>query len=263
MASDPLLQDKAFPFVRVAPRPVKPRPYGLTIQADHGWGINRVNDVLELAGDYTDWVKFGMGAYRLQSEESLRRKMEAFKKHDVKIFFAGDVTEAAMQQGVSKEFYAEVKRLGGDAVEVSSTQVSMSLDDKCNLIKMAKDAGLEVVGEAGQKGKDDWTNSQSYIFKQMEAYFKAGAWKVLIQGEGITEGVEENKEDLLMNIAARFDIKELIFQAKNGKSQSWYISTLGNGVNLDIDYNQIIPVELMRRNIRQRNLFGLVGSTGL
>ncbi|MCZ6637258.1 MAG: phosphosulfolactate synthase [Alphaproteobacteria bacterium] len=262
MASDPLLQDKAFPFVRVQPRPVKPRPYGITIIADRGWGMNRVNDVLEMAGDYVDWVKMGIGAYRLQNEEFLRRKMDAFKKHDVKVFFAGDVTEAAMQQGVSKEFYAEVKRLGADAVEVSSAQISMSLDDKCNLIRMAKDAGLEVVGEAGQKGKDDWTNSQSYIHKQAEAFFEAGAWKVLFQGEGITEGVEVNKEDLLMNIAARFDIKEVIFQAKDGKSQGWYISTLGNGVNLDIDDDQIIDVELMRRNIRKRNLFGLIGSAG-
>ena len=118
MASDPLLQDKAFSFVRVAPRPVKPRPYGLTIIADRGWGMNRVGDVLEMAGEYIDWVKLGIGAYRLQSEEFLRRKIEAFKNHDVKIFFAGDVTEAAMQQGVSEAFYADVKRLGADAVEV-------------------------------------------------------------------------------------------------------------------------------------------------
>jgi phosphosulfolactate synthase len=262
MASDPLLLDKAFSFVRVAPRPIKPRPYGLTLIADRGWGMNRVDDVLDMAGDYIDWVKMGIGSFRLQDEEFLLRKIAAFKKYDVKIFFAGDVTEAAMLQGVSKEFYAEVKRLGADGVEVSSAQVSMSLDDKCNLIKMAKDAGLDVVGEAGQKGKDSWTNSQSYIHKQTEAFFEAGAWKVLFQGEGITEGVDDNKEDLLMNIAANFDIKELIFQAKDGKSQGWYISTLGNGVNLDIDDDQIIDVELMRRNIRKRNLFGLIASSG-
>lgn len=260
--SDPLLQDKAFSFVAVAPRPVKPRPYGLTIIADRGWGMNRVNDVLEMAGEYVDWVKLGIGAYRLQSEEFLGRKIEAFKKHDVKIFLAGDVTEAALLQGVSQRFYAEVKRLGADAVEVSSAQVSMSLDDKCNLIKMARDAGLDVIGEAGQKGKDSWTNSQSYIYKQTEAFFEAGAWKVLYQGEGITEGVAENKEDLLMNIAAHFDIKDVIFQAKDGKAQGWFISTLGNGVNLDIDDDQIIDVELMRRNIRKRNLFGLIASSG-
>ena len=98
MASDPLLQDKAFPFVRVAPRPVKPRPYGLTIIADRGWGMNRVDDVLEMAGEYIDWVKLGIGAYRLQGEEFLRRKMDAFKNHDVKIFFAGDVTDAALRR---------------------------------------------------------------------------------------------------------------------------------------------------------------------
>jgi len=262
MAHDPLLQDKAFAFIRVAPRPVKPRAYGLNVIADRGWGMNRVNDVLEMAGEYVDWVKIGIGAFRLQSEDFLRSKLDLFQENDVKVFFAGDVTEAALLQGLSKEFYAEVKRLGADAVEVSSAQMSMSLDDKCGLIKMAKDAGLDVVGEAGQKGKDDWTNSQNYIYKQTEAFFEAGAWKVLYQGEGITEGVEDNKEDLLMNIAARFDIKDLIFQAKDGKSQGWFISTLGNGVNLDIDDDQVIDVELMRRNIRKRNLFGLIGSLG-
>ncbi|MEX2450322.1 MAG: phosphosulfolactate synthase [Rhodospirillales bacterium] len=262
MSSDPLLQDKAFSFVRVAPRPVKPRAYGITVIADRGWGMNRVNDVLEMAGEYVDWCKIGIGAFRLQSEDFLRKKIEAFHKNDVKVFFAGDLTEAAMLQGVSKEFYAEVKRLGADGVEVSSAQVSMSLDDKCGLIKMAKDAGLTVIGEAGQKGKDSWTNSQAYIYKQTDAFFKAGAWKVLYQGEGITEGVDTNKEDLLMNIAAHYDIKDVIFQAKDGKAQGWYISTLGNGVNLDIDDDQIIDVELMRRNIRKRNLFGLIASSG-
>ncbi len=262
MASDPLLQDKAFNFIRVAPRPVKPRPYGLTLIADRGWGMNRVNDVLEMAGEYVDWCKIGIGAFRLQSEEFLRKKIDVFHAHDVKVFFAGDLTEAALLQGKSEEFYAKVKELGSDAVEVSSAQVSMSLDDKCNLIKMAKDAGLDVIGEAGQKGKDSWTNSHSYIYKQTDAFFEAGAWKVLFQGEGITEGVDDNKEDLLMNIAAHYDIKDLIFQAKDGKAQGWYISTLGNGINLDIDDDQIIDVELMRRNIRKRNLFGLIASTG-
>ena len=55
MTSDPFLQDKAFPFVRVQPRPVKPRPYGITIIADRGWGMNRVNDVLEMVGDCVDY----------------------------------------------------------------------------------------------------------------------------------------------------------------------------------------------------------------
>jgi len=93
----------------------------------------------------------------------------------VSIFLAGDVTEAAFQQGVSQRFYQTVKEFGADAVEISSAQVVMSLEDKCQLIRMAQDAGLKAVAEAGQKGHEDWTRSQAYVFRQIEAYQKAGA----------------------------------------------------------------------------------------
>lgn len=260
MAGDPNLKNMAFPFVRVAPRPSKPREAGLTIVADRGVGLNRIADLMDSAGEFVDFAKIAIGAFRLQSEDFLTRKIALYREHGVRMFFAGDVTEAAFLQGVSRDFYREVKRLGGDAVEVSSAQVAMALDDKCALVRMAKDEGLQVIAEAGQKGHEDWTRSQGYVFRQMEAYFKAGAWKVLIQGEGVSEGVDALKEDLILNIAAHFDINDLIFQAKDGGTQAWYVSSLGNSVNLDVDDDQVIDVELMRRNIRKRGAFGLIGS---
>lgn len=260
MAQDNDLQSKAFSFIRVAPRESKPRTKGLTIVADRGLGLNRIDDLVDSAGDYIDVFKIAIGAWRLQSEAFLKKKITRLNKAKINTFFAGDTTEAAFQQGVSKKFYQTVKRLGADAVEVSSAQVTMALADKLALIKMAKGAGLKVVAEAGQKGHEDWTNSQSYVFRQIEDYYKAGAWKVLVQGEGISEGVESRKEDLILNIAARFDIKDIIFQAKDSATQEWYVSTLGNGVNLDVDDHQVLDVELMRRGIRKRGVFGLLGS---
>ena len=262
MAEDASLTGMAFPMVAVAPRQPKPRESGLTVVADRGIGLNRVADLLQSASAYVDYAKIAIGAYRLQKESFLQEKLALYGEHEVRTFFAGDVTEAAFLQGVSQSVYAEVKRLGGDAVEVSSAQVSMLLDDKCALIRMAQDAGLQVVAEAGQKGHEDWTQSQSYVFRQIEAYFEAGAWKVLIQGEGVSEGVDALKEDLVLNIAAHFDVKDLIFQAKDGATQAWYVATLGNGVNLDVDDDQVIDLELMRRNIRKRGVFGLTGSLG-
>lgn len=260
MSKDPGLQQMAFSFVRVAPRAGKPRDAGLTIVADRGMAMNRVADLIEAGGPYIDYVKVAIGAFRLQPESFLKRKIAALRKADIRVFFAGDVTEAAFQQGVSKQFYATVKRLGADAVEVSSAQVVMSLRDKCELIRMATDAGLKVVAEAGQKGIEDWTSSQSYVSAQVDAYKKAGAWKVLVQGEGTSEGVTEFKSDFVLNLVARFDAQDFIFQAKDGTTQAWYVNALGNQVNLDIDDHQVIDLELMRRGIRKRGVFGLVGS---
>lgn len=257
---DPGLTKMAFSFIRVAPRPGKPRESGLTIVADRGMAMNRVADLIEAGGGYIDLVKIAIGAYRLQPQEFLKRKIAALQRAHIGVFFAGDVSEAAFLQGVSGQFYAAVKELGADAVEVSSAQVAMSLHDKCELIRMANAAGLKVVAEAGQKGHEDWTASQSYVFAQVEAYRKAGAWKVLVQGEGISEGVSEFKGGLVLNLVARFDVQDFIFQAKDGASQLWYLNTLGNQANLDIDDHQVIDVELMRRGIRKRGAFGLVGS---
>ena len=222
--------------------------------------MNRVADLIDAGGEYIDLVKIGIGAFRLQTEDLLRRKIAALHKANIQVFFAGDVTETAFLQGQSKQLYAAVKEIGADAMEVSSAQVAMSLRDKCELIKMASGAGLKVVAEAGQKGHEDWTSSQSYVFAQVDAYKKAGAWKVLVQGEGVSEGVAEFKGDLMLNLVARFDVQDFIFQAKDGASQTWYLNTFGNQTNLDIDDHQVIDVELMRRGIRKRGLFGLIGS---
>jgi phosphosulfolactate synthase len=260
MARDPGLEQMAFSFVRVAPRSTKPRQNGLTVIADRGMGSGRLADLIESAGEHIDFWKLGIGAYRLQSERLLKRKVGLLRDAGIRVFLAGDVTEAAFQQGVSRRLYREVKRLGADAVEVSSAQVVMSLRDKCQLIRMATGEGLKVVAEAGQKGQEDWTLSQSYVFTQVEAYQKAGAWKVLVQGEGISEGVEAMKETLILNLVARFDAGDFIFQAKDGATQAWYINAFGNEVNLDVDDHQVIDVELMRRGIRKRGVFGLLGA---
>jgi phosphosulfolactate synthase len=155
MSKDPGLKKMAFSFVKIAPRASKPRKEGLTIVADRGMAMNRVADLIDAGREFIDLVKIGIGAFRLQSEGLLKRKVAALHKAGIEVFFAGDVTEAAFMQGLSGQLYAAVKDIGADAVEVSNAQVVMSLRDKCELIKMARNTGLRVVAEAGQKGHDD------------------------------------------------------------------------------------------------------------
>ena len=145
VSEDRKLQKMAFPFIQVAPRPSKPREKGLTIVADRGIGMHRVEDLLETAGEYIDYFKIAIGAYRLQSEALIKRKVAALHKAGTKVFFAGDVSEAAIMQGVIKDFYKTVKKFGAEAVEVSNAQIAISLQDKCELIRMATAQGLKVV----------------------------------------------------------------------------------------------------------------------
>lgn len=260
MKNDPELQQTAFPFVRVAPRPSKPRTSGLTAFADRGLGMNQVADLLETAGDYIDLAKLAVGMYRLQKESFLRRKIAAYRKAGIRVFTAGDVSEAAFMQGVSARFFRELRRLGADGVEISSAQVAMSLADKCELIRMARGEGLLPVPEAGQKDNEDWTRSTAHVIRQIEGFKKAGAWKVLFQDEGVSRDFASLKSEFILDVVSRFEVDDFLFQLKNADSQAWFIGTFGNAVNLDVDSHQVLEVELMRRGLRKRGLFGLIGS---
>lgn len=64
-----------------------------------------------------------------------------------------------------------------------------------------------------------------------------------------------------LDIAARFPLGDLIFQARDSAAQEWFVITFGNGVNLDVDDHQVLDPELMRRGLRKQGIFGLVGGS--
>ena len=47
MNDDPGMKNMAFSFIRIAPRQVKPREAGLTVVADRGMAMHRLEDVIE------------------------------------------------------------------------------------------------------------------------------------------------------------------------------------------------------------------------
>lgn len=116
------------------------------------------------------------------------------------------------------------------------------------------------IPELGEKAHEEWTGSERYIIRQVRAYKDAGAWKVLFQDEGISRDVAEVKTNLIRNVVADFDIQDFLFQVKVPKVQLWLVTTFGNSVNLDVDPQQVLEVEMMRRGIRGRGTFGLVGA---
>ncbi len=254
------LEDKAFGFVKIPPRTAKPREHGLTVMADKRLGPRMMEDVFELAGDYVDWVKFGISAPRIHSRETLKKKIDICHANDVKAFIAGDVFEMAIMQGVFERFLDEAKDLGADGIEVATAQIWMDMREKVLLVEKAAKAGLKVFGEVGKKGLGWWSVPPSYISKEINALKEAGAYKLIIQGEGVLEGVDEINEKPLFEIAARHDIRDIIFQAKNGDAQTWMIQNFGPEVNMDVESEQVVVVELCRRGIRKRGLFNLMAS---
>lgn len=254
------LNEMAFGFIKIPPRVTKPRERGITVVADKGLGLVQMEDLFDMASSYVDWVKIGISAPRIYTKQHLKDKVALCHKYNVKAFIAGDVFEMAVMQGVVDEYFAEVKELGADGIEIATAQIYMPLEEKCLLVKKAVEQGLVVFGELGKKGLDGWAVSPNFLAKEVQGLLDAGAYKIIIQGEGVLENVNEINDKPLFELAAKFDVNDLIFQAKDNRAHTWLIKNFGLEVNMDIETNQVVLVELCRRGIRKRGLFGLIGS---
>jgi phosphosulfolactate synthase len=256
--SDSTLDDgTSFGFIRGAERALKPRETGLTIVADRGYGSNRIADLIETAGPHVDWVKFAIGHWRVLPEATTRRKIRQLRDGGIGVFLAGDASEAAWLQGVSQDYFARALDLGAEGVEVSSAQVLMPAADKLRLIEDAGRAGLKVVAEAGRKGSDPRPSLHGGIIREIETLKGVSPWRVLVQAEGITEGVAEPRTDLIREIIAAYGVEDLIFQAKDAAIQEFYIRSFGPLVSLDIEDDQAVALELLRLGLRKSALSGL------
>lgn len=252
------LENRAFRALRIPRRTVKPRDQGLTIVADRGLGSHAQADLLEVAAEFVDWVKICSTSPRLYSTDLLRRKIDGYHGADVRVFITGDGFELGVAQGVMDDLYGEAASLGCDGFEVASAQVVLALDAKASLVELAARHGLHVFAEIGRKGERDRRAHSGWLSRQAEVLLAAGAYRVLLQGEGIVEDVDEIDEGLLLDLASRFDLDTFVFQAKDARAQRWFIEHFGPDVSLDVESHQVIPVELARRGLAKRGLVGLI-----
>jgi phosphosulfolactate synthase len=135
-------------------------------------------------------------------EAALRRKIRQLRDAGIGVFLAGDASEAAWLQGVSRDYFARAIDVGAEGVEVSSAQVLMPTQEKLRLVEQAAAIGLKVVAEAGRKGSDPRPSLHGGIIREIDQLRGVGPWRVLVQAEGITEGVEEPRTDLAILKAA-------------------------------------------------------------
>jgi phosphosulfolactate synthase len=257
-APDPRLARRALSAVELPARASKPRARGLTIAADRGMGRNAQADLIEIAGDFIDVMKFAMGFPRLVSPALVRAKIAAYAEAGLPVFFAGEIFELAAMRGRASDYFAQIRDLGGWGVEVSNAQVAMDPAAKVALIGQARAAGLQVVAECGRKGGIGWADSSALVVAEVAACLEAGAWRVLVQAEGLNEAVAEPNEKLISDLIARFGLDRLIFQAKESDLLSWFLTRYGVSVSLDVDADQVLDLELRRRGLRKRGVFGMM-----
>lgn len=239
----------------------KPRTQGLTFVLDKGMSELYLQDFLEDTAPYIDLVKLGWGTSRLFDAERLRAKIRLLKDHDIRVSPGGTLMELAVVQDCVPAFLQEVAALGFTCVEVSDGTIEMPHDAKLRLIRMARQAGLDVVSEVGKKSPvEDQNLLMDTRVAQAAAELEAGSWKVIVEGResgnvGIYAGdgaVQENDVEALVQAIG---LDNLIFEAPQKSQQIWFCKQYGSQVNLgNIAPADVIPVETLRTGLRADTL---------
>jgi phosphosulfolactate synthase len=224
---------------------------------DKGMGLNAVEDLLEVSGEFVDLAKFGWGTSALHNRDLIKKKAEMYLSYDVIPYPGGTLFELACLKNKFDEFLNEADELGFKAIEISDGSTSISQEDRKNAIIKAKEHGFLVITEVGKKDpSEDHKLDVSNRIDLINFDINAGADKVLIEAReggkdiGIYDECGNVKEDELEALA-KANGEKLIWEAPLKNQQTYLILKFGANVNLgNIAPEEVTALETMRRGLR-------------
>ncbi|MDI6871449.1 MAG: phosphosulfolactate synthase [Bacillota bacterium] len=238
-------------------RSTKPRLCGLTVIIDKGLGLSETRDLLELAGDYIDYVKLAFGTSALYDQSLLAKKIELIRAYRTGVYPGGTLLEVALLQGRLERFVEHACELGFTALEVSDGTIPLSPAERARAVRVGLSAGLTVISEVGKKD----TASQpplAFLRDQIRRDLDEGVSHVIVEGRESGKGVGVydasgavkvvEVDDLLAGLP---DPNALIWETPLKNQQECMIARFGPEVNLgNIPPREVLAVEALRRGLR-------------
>ena len=266
--------ERAFSFLPINERQGKPRDRGITEMRGPYYdpiGKRRLLDIFETCGDFVDILKFSGGSFTLMPEKALRELIETCHEHDVLVSTGGYV-ETVLQRCPDKvdDYLAECKKLGFDIVEISSGFLAISTDDLVRLTEAVIKHDLKAKPEVNVQFGAGGTSSVEELERQgggdprqaiheARRHLDAGAYKIMVESEGITEQVREWRTDIINELADGIGLDNCVFEAADPAVFAWYIKSFGPEINVFVDHSQVLELEAMRTGTWGTNeLFGRV-----
>ena len=239
---------KSFNFL-LKEREEKPRQKGITMVLDKGLGLETAESLMNISGDYVDYLKFGWGTSIVHEQDIIKDKVAMYKSHNITPYTGGTLFELAYMNDKLEEFFQEAHDLGFEAIEVS---------DGSTTIESAKKDGFEVLSEVGKKdpGLDKELSLDERI-EYMQNELEAGSSLIIVEAReggkniGIYDKAGNAKEDEIDYILDNFDGNKILWEAPNKDQQVFFILKLGNDVNLgNVSTDDITSLETLRRGLR-------------
>ncbi|MGW5147491.1 phosphosulfolactate synthase [Rhodococcus koreensis] len=229
--------NSVYPIVEASP---KPRSVGLTEVRTPAHSLARIRDYVDTLGPYLDSVKWTCGTQRLLTRSKVIEINSYLHSQDIEVS-SGGILESVMPHGPKAvlQFLDESKELGFDIIEISSALVGISLADKCNIVKAVIDAGMKPKPEINAYAPGDRGHvNADKVIREAEAVLEAGAWKVMIEEDGIfsvaNTGAESSKwnRDIVWRLASRISHEHLYWEASSVEICLWLLNSFGPDVNL-------------------------------
>jgi phosphosulfolactate synthase (CoM biosynthesis protein A) len=274
MHSSAKTRQRAFEFLQVNERSIKPRSRGVTeIRGPYytPMGKNYLQDVLETMGAYVDVLKFAAGSFSLMPRHAVQELIDLCHSHDVLVSTGGFIERVLTQgPGAVDRYVEECKNIGFDIIEISSGFITIPTDDWLRLVEKVQQAGLKAKPEIGiQFGAGgatatselaaEGTRDPSWAIGQAKRFVEAGAYMIMIESEGITENVQSWRTDVVSEFIDALGLEKPMFEAADPEVFCWYIKNYGAEVNLFVDHSQIVQLECLRSGIwGTKSLWGRV-----
>lgn len=248
---------KSFNFL-LKEREEKPRQKGITMVLDKGLGLETAESLMNISGDYVDYLKFGWGTSIVHEQDIIKDKVAMYKSHNITPYTGGTLFELSYMNDKLEEFFQEAHDLGFEAIEVSDGSTTISHDKKLECIESAKKDGFEVLSEVGKKdpGLDKELSLDERI-EYMQNELEAGSSLIIVEAReggkniGIYDKAGNAKEDEIDYILDNFDGNKILWEAPNKDQQVFFILKLGNDVNLgNVSTDDITSLETLRRGLR-------------
>lgn len=225
---------------------------------DKGLGLETAESLMEISGEYVDYLKFGWGTSIVHEQDIIRKKVSMYQSHDITPYTGGTLFELAYMNDKLNEYFEEAHNLGFNAIEISDGSIQIPHDRKVECIEMARDEGFEVLSEVGKKDPNlDKELTLDERIEYMQEELDAGSSLIIVEAReggkniGIFDKSGNAKEDEIDYILDNFDGSKLLWEAPNKDQQVFFILKLGNTVNLgNVSTDDITSLETLRRGLR-------------
>ncbi len=269
------MYERSFKFVNLKELPEKPRRLGLTeVRGPYyeAFTLGQLESLLSTWGHYIDGFKFAGGTQALLPPETVKAFTSLAHQHHVYVNTGGFIERVVAQDiNLVDPYLQETRDLGFDVVEVSSGMFHSAHDFPLNaqleIVQKIQKLGMKPkpeitmmsgvgagVAEFGYQQKIQAVKSLSEFIEEGEKFFDAGAYMLMIESEGITEGIadpDQWRKDIIFALIKKFGIENLMFEVspedeEARKTFKWYLKQVDPQVNLMMNSKNIIEYNAWR-----------------